>query len=70
MTKYDVIPKSVMVGDSFSVAEVAPLNIINNFKGKAAKYNKVRQLIMFIIQLLKVFSSIEGALLMHNQITC
>lgn len=61
--------KNVTRAESSYVAEVAPLSIINNFKGKASKYNKGRQL-MLIMWFLKVFSSTKGALLMHNQITC
>lgn len=61
--------KHVTSAESSYVAKVAPLSIINNFKGKASKYNKGRQL-MLIIWFLKVFSSTKGALLMHNQITC
>lgn len=49
MTKWEMVQKSIMRGDSSCVAEVAPLSIIINFKGKAAKYDKDRQL-MFIIQ--------------------
>lgn len=67
--KWEMVQKSIRRGDSSCVTEVAPLSIINNFKGKAAKYNKDKQL-MFIIQFQKVFSSTERALLMHSQITC
>lgn len=66
MTKWERDQKSIMRGESSYVSEVAPLSIIINFKGKAAKYSKDTQL-MSIIRFFKVFSRIEGALLVHNQ---
>lgn len=66
VTKWERDQKSIMRGESSYVSEVAPLSIIINFKGKAAKYSKDTQL-MSIIRFFKVFSRIEGALLVHNQ---